>query len=115
MALSLGAVLNSLSFTFQGPVMIVSKQGGVNIEDIAATNPEAIVYMPIDVSKGLTSAQANYIADKLGLTGHSKEIVSLVASNLYELFVEKDALLLEINPFAEDICGECRLATNEIR
>lgn len=95
--------------------MIVSKQGGVNIEDIAATNPEAIVYMPIDVSKGLTSAQANYIADKLGLTGHSKEIVSLVASNLYELFVEKDALLLEINPFAEDICGECRLATNEIR
>lgn len=87
--------------------MIVSKQGGVNIEDVAATNPEAVVYMPIDVSKGLTSAQANSIADKLGLTGNSKEIASLVASNLYELFVEKDALLLEINPFAEDVCGEC--------
>lgn len=95
--------------------MIVSKQGGVNIEDVAATNPEAVAYLPIDVSKGLTPAQANSIADKLGLTGNSKEIASLVASNLYELFVEKDALLLEINPFAEDICGECTLQHSEIR
>lgn len=96
-------------------MIIVSKQGGVNIEDVAAANPEAVAYMPVDVSKGLTSEQANSIADKLGLTGHSKEIASLVASNLYELFVEKDALLLEINPFAEDICGECTLTMNEIR
>lgn len=96
-------------------MIIVSKQGGVNIEDVAAANPEAVAYIPIDVNKGLTSAQANSIADKLGLTGNSKEIASLVASNLYELFVEKDALLLEINPFAEDICGECTLTMNEIR
>lgn len=95
-----------LERTFNGPVIIVSKQGGVNIEDVAATNPEAIVYVPIDVKKGLTPEQANNIADKLGLVGASKEIASLVASNLYDLFVEKDALLLEINPFAEDICGE---------
>ncbi|KAL6263740.1 hypothetical protein P5V15_003824 [Pogonomyrmex californicus] len=95
-----------LERTFDGPVIIVSKQGGVNIEDVAAANPEAVVCIPINVSKGLTTAQANSVADKLGLTGHSKEIASLVASNLYELFVEKDALLLEINPFAEDICGE---------
>ncbi|KYM96128.1 Succinyl-CoA ligase [ADP-forming] subunit beta, mitochondrial [Cyphomyrmex costatus] len=95
-----------LERTFDGPVIIVSKQGGVNIEDVAATNPEAVAYVPIDVRKGLTPEQANSVADKLGLTGNSKEIASLVASNLYELFVEKDALLLEINPFAEDICGE---------
>lgn len=108
--------LNSLSFaSHKGPVIIVSKQGGVNIEDVAAANPEAVAYMPIDISKGLTSAQASSIVDKLGLTGQDKEIASLVASNLYELFVKKDALLLEINPFAEDICGECTLATNEIR
>lgn len=74
-----------------------------------------MAYIPIDISKGLTPAQANSIADKLGLTGHSKEIASLVVSNLYELFVEKDALLLEINPFAEDVCGECTLTTNTIR
>jgi len=92
---------------YKGPVIIVSKQGGVNIEDVVAANPEAVAYVPIDVSKGLMPLQADSIADKLGLTGNSKEIASLVVSNLYELFVEKDALLLEINPFAEDICGEC--------
>lgn len=88
--------------------MIVSKEGGVNIEEIAATNPEAITYIPVDVSKGLTSEQADSIADKLGLTGNGKEIASIVACNLYELFVEKDALLVELNPFAQDICGECK-------
>lgn len=99
----------SSSFTFyKGPVIIVSKQGGVNIEEIAAAHPEAVSYIPIDISKGLTSAQADSVAEKLELTGYSKEIASIVACNLYELFVEKDALLLEINPFAEDICGQCK-------
>ncbi|XP_070149251.1 succinate--CoA ligase [ADP-forming] subunit beta, mitochondrial-like [Polyergus mexicanus] len=95
-----------LETAFDGPVIIVSKRGGVNIEEIAAAHPEAVSYIPIDISKGLTSAQADSVAEKLELTGHSKEIASIVACNLYELFVEKDALLLEINPFAEDICGQ---------
>lgn len=95
-------------YILKGPVLILSKQGGVNIEDIAATNPEAISYIPIDVKKGLTTEQADSVGDKLGLTRQSKEIASIIACNLYELFIEKDALLLEINPFAEDICGECK-------
>lgn len=89
-------------------MLIVSKQGGVNIEEIAAANPEAITYIPIDISKGLTSAQADSVGEKLGLAGQNKEIASIVACNLYELFIEKDALLVEINPFAEDICGQCK-------
>jgi succinyl-CoA synthetase beta subunit len=36
----------------QGPVLIASSQGGVNIEKVAAENPEAIFYMPIDITKG---------------------------------------------------------------
>nr|XP_012235177.1 PREDICTED: uncharacterized protein LOC105679623 [Linepithema humile] len=95
-----------LERAFDGPVIIVSKQGGVNIEEIAAQNPEAVTYVPVDINKGLTSEQASSIANNLDLTGNSKEIASIVIYNLYELFVEKDALLLEINPFAEDICGE---------
>lgn len=89
-------------------MLILSKQGGVNIEDVAATNPDAISYIPIDVKKGLTAEQADSVGNKLGLTGQNKEIASIIACNLYELFVEKDALLLEINPLAEDICGECK-------
>ncbi|KAG6795242.1 hypothetical protein HZU73_09694 [Apis mellifera caucasica] len=95
-----------LETTFDGPVIIVSKQGGVNIEDIAATSPEAISYTPIDIMKGLTLEQINKIVDNLGLEGESKKLTSIIICNLYELFIEKDALLLEINPFALDICEE---------
>lgn len=42
----------------QGPVLIASSEGGVNIEDVAAENPDAIVYEPIDINKGLQKEQA---------------------------------------------------------
>lgn len=99
----------------KGPVIIVSKYGGVDIEEVAAKDPDAITYLPIDINKGLTSEQGNFVADKLGLTGNGKEIVSIIACNLYELFIEKDALLLEINPLAEDICGECEEEREQIK
>ncbi|KAG7200532.1 hypothetical protein KM043_001095 [Ampulex compressa] len=92
--------------TFNGPVIIVSRQGGVNIEEVAATDPSAVTYIPVDIKKGLSSQQTLDVAEKLGLKGEAKEIASIIVCNLYELFLEKDALLLEINPFAEDICGE---------
>ncbi|OAD59236.1 Succinyl-CoA ligase [ADP-forming] subunit beta, mitochondrial, partial [Eufriesea mexicana] len=95
-----------LETSFDGPVVIVSKQGGVNIEDIAAANPEAISYTPVNIMKGLTPEEVNQIVDKLGIEGEGKKITSIIICNLYELFIEKEALLLEINPFALDICGE---------
>ena len=91
----------------QGPVIIVSKQGGVNIEDIAATNPEAISYTPLNIMKGLTLEQLSKIVNDLGIQEEGRKITSSIICNLYELFIEKDALLLEINPFALNICGEC--------
>lgn len=42
----------------QGPVLIGSAQGGVNIEDVAAENPEAIVKEPIDIVEGIKKEQA---------------------------------------------------------
>ncbi|CAK9795561.1 Succinate--CoA ligase [ADP-forming] subunit beta, mitochondrial (Fragment) [Anthophora plagiata] len=95
-----------LERTFDGPVVIVSKQGGVNIEDIAATNPEAISYIPVNIMKGLSVDQVKQIVDKLGIEGEGKDITSMIVCNLYELFIETEALLLEINPFALDICGD---------
>ncbi|XP_003705949.1 succinate--CoA ligase [ADP-forming] subunit beta, mitochondrial [Megachile rotundata] len=92
--------------SFDGPVIIVSKQGGVNIEDIAAKNPEAISYVPINIMEGLTPEQVKTIVGKLGIEDEGKKITSQIICNLYELFIEKEALLLEINPFALDICGE---------
>lgn len=74
---------------------------------MAATNPDAITYEPIDIDKGITCEQAERIAVKLGLE-KLKDNMAAVIINLYELFLAKDALLLEINPFAEDmVSGEC--------
>lgn len=91
---------------FNGPVLIASSQGGVNIEEVAAENPEAIVYEPIDINKGLSKEQAVKIARTVGLDDHLDTTVQMLL-NLYDLFVKKDALLVEINPYAED-AGETR-------
>lgn len=85
----------------QGPVIIASSQGGVNIEEVAAENPDAILYEPIDIVKGLTKEQAVKVAEKLGLANVS-DLISQTLLNMYDLFVKKDALLIEINPYAED-------------
>ncbi|XP_058979965.1 succinate--CoA ligase [ADP-forming] subunit beta, mitochondrial [Musca domestica] len=87
---------------FNGPVVIASSQGGVNIEEVAAENPDAIIYEPIDIKKGLTKEQALKVVKKVGLEDkHANDTVDML-QNMYKLFVEKDALLIEINPYAED-------------
>lgn len=86
---------------FNGPVLIASSQGGVNIEEVAAENPDAIVYEPIDIKAGLQKAQAVAIAKKVGLEDHADETAKMLL-NMYDLFCKKDALLIEINPYAED-------------
>jgi succinyl-CoA synthetase beta subunit len=91
---------------FNGPVLIASSQGGVNIEEVAAENPEAIIYEPIDINKGLSKDQALKIARTVGLDDHLDSTAQMLL-NLYDLFVKKDALLVEINPYAED-AGESR-------
>lgn len=86
---------------FNGPVVIASSQGGVNIEEVAAESPDAIVYEPIDIGTGLTKDQAIKVTKAVGLDDHLDDTVKMLL-NLYDLFVKKDALLVEINPYAED-------------
>lgn len=90
---------------FSGPVVIASSQGGVNIEEVAAENPDAILYIPIDITTGLSKQQAEDIAVKVGLSD-KKEQTGQMLLNMYDLFVKKDALLIEINPYAEDSNGD---------
>ncbi|CRL05523.1 CLUMA_CG018140, isoform A [Clunio marinus] len=93
---------------FNGPVLIASSQGGVNIEEVAAENPDAIIYEPIDINKGLSKEQALKIAQTVGLDDHLESTAQMLL-NLYDLFCKKDALLVEINPYAED-AGETHFA-----
>lgn len=92
---------------FSGPVLIASSQGGVNIEEVAAESPEAIVYQPIDIIEGIKKEQALKIATKVGM-GKQKEATADMLMKMYDLFMKKDALLIEINPYAEDAGEKCK-------
>merc|ERR1712141_94960 len=98
-----------LAFTndrkFNGPVLIASTEGGVNIEEIAASNPDAIQTFPIDIIGGLSKELALDIAVKLHIPAEDQEEVSETLLKLYNLFLSKDATMVEINPFAEDANG----------
>lgn len=90
---------------YAGPVLIASTQGGMNIEEVAAENPEAIITEPIDITKGLTREQALKVADKLGLTVKREEAAEMF-QKLYNLFIKYDVNMIEINPLAEDSSGQ---------
>jgi len=88
------------------PVLIVSGEGGVEIEKLALETPEKIVTEPIDPAFGLRPFQASRAFFSTGLR---HRIVSLAASHamaLYKLFVENDCSLAEINPLAVTESGE---------
>lgn len=84
----------------KGPLLVVSTEGGVEIEQVASTNPSSILTFPIDIEAGLTEEQALNIASTLGISQESpkKETAQLFV-NLFRIFTEKDATLIEINPF----------------
>uniref|UniRef100_A0A4W3IM71 Succinate--CoA ligase [ADP-forming] subunit beta, mitochondrial n=1 Tax=Callorhinchus milii TaxID=7868 RepID=A0A4W3IM71_CALMI len=95
----------TLERSFQGPVLIGSSQGGVNIEDVAAENPEAIVKEPIDIIEGIKRAQAVKIAQKMGFPANVIEDAADNMIKLYEVFIKYDASMIEINPMVEDANG----------
>lgn len=88
--------------------MIASSEGGVNIEDVAEKNPEAIHKFPIDIHEGLSLAKAKEAATKLGINASKVDEVAQIFVNLYKMFESKDATMVEINPFAEDSNGTCK-------
>ncbi|KAM9206501.1 LOW QUALITY PROTEIN: succinate--CoA ligase [ADP-forming] subunit beta, mitochondrial-like [Dugong dugon] len=91
--------------SFHGPALIGSSQGGVNIEDVAAETPEAIVKEPIDIVEGIKKEQAVRLAQKMGFPHN---IVDSAAENmvkLYKLFLKYDAIMVEVNPMVDDSDG----------
>ena len=93
------AILNDRAS--QGPVLVTSRQGGMNIEEVAASDPSAIITTPINFKTGLSSAEARGVADKLGFTEVNKAAAAKTFQDLYKIFKDKDATQIEINPLAE--------------
>ncbi len=80
------------------PALMASAEGGMDIEELAATRPEAIVRTRIHPIKGVLPFQLRMVTKALGLTGDLAKQGSKLLAGLCKAFVEMDCSLLEINP-----------------
>jgi succinyl-CoA synthetase beta subunit len=86
-------------FAAAQPLVLFSAEGGMDIEEAAATRPDALRRLHVPLSRGLTAADANAMLDGLQL-GSSRAAVADILARLYAAYRETDAELIEINPLA---------------
>jgi succinyl-CoA synthetase beta subunit len=88
------------------PVLMASAAGGMDIETVAAENPELIHRETFDPDSGLWSYQARKLAWRLGLTNGSVRAAEKFMRRLVQVFVERDCSLVEINPLVLTADGD---------
>ncbi|MCH8805236.1 MAG: ADP-forming succinate--CoA ligase subunit beta [Planctomycetes bacterium] len=88
------------------PVMMASAEGGVEIEEVAAKNPDAIKKAWFHPHLGLRPFQARNLATAIGLSGDKAKAASQIMLKLAGLFLKTDCSLAEINPLVETPAGE---------
>ncbi|MGX5186578.1 ADP-forming succinate--CoA ligase subunit beta [Streptomyces avermitilis] len=81
---------------------IASAEGGVEIEEVAATRPEAVAHVPVDPAEGVTSAKAAEIAEAAGLPPATVDVLV----RLWEVLIREDAVLVEVNPLVRTAQGQ---------
>ena len=88
------------------PVLMVSSEGGMNIEEVAEKTPELIFKEAFHPDKGLQSAQVATLCKKLDITGDSIKSAEQFMTSLCKLFVELDCSIAEINPLVVTGSGD---------
>jgi succinyl-CoA synthetase beta subunit len=79
---------------------IASVEGGVEIEEVAKTNPDAVKQIPINALTGVDEAKATEIVEEAGFPAELKDQAVRLVQALWQVFVEEDATLVEVNPLA---------------
>ena len=79
---------------------IASVEGGVEIEEVAKTNPDAVKQIPINAGTGVDEAKAREIVAEAGFPEVLVEQAVTTVLNLWKVFIEEDATLVEVNPLA---------------
>ncbi len=80
------------------PTLIMTSEGGVNIEELAAKSPDKIAKKHIDPLIGIQYHDSLYLAESVGLSGKDMKTMSGIAVKLYSAFEDYDSELAEINP-----------------
>jgi len=85
--------------SFDGPVMVASLQGGMDIEEVAERDPTAILKVGIDITTGIQPEQTRDMAIALGFEGDAIADAQEQMTNMYKMFIDLDCTQIEINPF----------------
>ncbi|MFJ9703697.1 ADP-forming succinate--CoA ligase subunit beta [Streptomyces sp. NPDC101234] len=85
---------------------IASVEGGMEIEEVAATRPEAVAKTPIDAIDGVDLAKAKEIVAAAKFPAEVADKVANVLVTLWDTFIKEDALLVEVNPLAKVASGD---------
>ena len=83
-------------------VVLASTEGGMDIESVAKNSPEKIIKIEINSQTGLTDIDCQNLGKKLNLSGSALSNFASTVNSLYQIFIEKDASLIEINPLIKD-------------
>ncbi|CAN6634759.1 succinate--CoA ligase [ADP-forming] subunit beta, mitochondrial [Trichomonascus vanleenenianus] len=87
----------------QGPIIVASPQGGMDIEGVAKETPDQIFKFPVDINKGVSPELAKEIAGVLGFSAKATPQAADTIQKLYKCFIERDATQIEINPLSETV------------
>jgi succinyl-CoA synthetase beta subunit len=86
--------------------VVVSTEGGMNIEEVAHDTPDKIVTVSVDPATGIMPHHGRRVAQALGLTGDLAKQAEDLLGKLYRAFVERDMSMLEINPLVVTRAGK---------
>jgi succinyl-CoA synthetase beta subunit len=89
-----------IDYQTKTPVLIASREGGVDIESIAIEHPQDIIKEKVDSDIGLTDFMTRRIAKKIGLQGRSILTFGNILKSIYKILRKYDATLVEVNPLA---------------
>lgn len=80
---------------------MASVEGGVDIEEVAATKPEALAKIAVDAIDGVTEEKAREIVDAANFPAELKDQIVVALQKLWDVFIKEDALLVEVNPLVK--------------
>ncbi|MGE5618869.1 MAG: succinate--CoA ligase subunit beta [Sphingomonadaceae bacterium] len=96
------------------PLILACAEGGVEIEEVARTRPEAVIRHHVDVLRGLRGYEAIQVAKRAGLEGDEAAAFARFLQKLYTAFCQMDAHLLEVNPLVFTTAGDLLAADAKV-
>ena len=80
------------------PLVLAGRRGGMDIEEVAAADPQALCREPVDITDGVAPKSLQHLTDALGLSGALAQAGAMMIQALWQLYCSSDGSLIEINP-----------------